>query len=691
MKQTNRLKKPERNKQSKRNTQIRRGKQLSLEKETTVREMPKIRTIKPEFFIHEGLFDAEFDYRLPLRVAFMGLITCCDRLGRFRWQPRRLKLHTVPYDPVDMNQVLDALVERGFIVKYNYESEWYGFIPSFLSHQKVSQHEAESILPKPESSHAFQIKTPSVNLGVNDHQPGRETHSVSQFVDPLRKISVQKHEDQDEMDERFRLKNEISDLNFHKTSARRSSSKTSDTLFYTEPMNQLSEEFNENNGLQADFEATNKVNFAGKFNKISARKHQNQDEKSEQLVLKNEILDPRYQKLSTEISLLEISFVCELGDLLSEKTDQESEKAEDFGLKNGALELYFYETAVEPKTDASFCRDPLHLAPEKHSKNNEMSIDLGVANKTHSLDQLLDRLNKISARKHENQSEKSEQLVLKNEILDHRYQKLSTENSSLENEIFLQQSENQDQKDTDLEVKIRPFDKHFGEPSTEPLFLHQSDPLFQAASISSLPEKFNKNNEVPINSRLIKPNCVDEKNFISAHTQGKEGKGMEWKGIERKGIEENGIEGDRIERKRREGKALVVAPEARPCSASNPIQQIFEHWKTVMRHPNAKLDPKRRKLIAKALKFGYEAKQLCQAIEGCSFTPHNMGDNEQHQRYDGLHVILRDADQIDRFMRNYQAPPHRLTEAERRTVSNMQVVQEWIREKQQEGWHNASL
>jgi hypothetical protein len=53
--------------------------------------MGRIRTIRPDFFLHDGLFDLESNSRLPLRLAFAGLWTQCDREGRFKWRPRRLK------------------------------------------------------------------------------------------------------------------------------------------------------------------------------------------------------------------------------------------------------------------------------------------------------------------------------------------------------------------------------------------------------------------------------------------------------------------------------------------------------------------------------------------------------------------------------------------------------------------------
>ena len=78
----------------------------------------RIRTIKPEFFTHEALFEAELEFGLPLRIAFVGLWCCADREGRFKWEPRRLGVQILPYDQCDFSRVLDALLTRGFIVKY---------------------------------------------------------------------------------------------------------------------------------------------------------------------------------------------------------------------------------------------------------------------------------------------------------------------------------------------------------------------------------------------------------------------------------------------------------------------------------------------------------------------------------------------------------------------------------------------
>lgn len=96
-------------------------------------------------------------------------------------------------------------------------------------------------------------------------------------------------------------------------------------------------------------------------------------------------------------------------------------------------------------------------------------------------------------------------------------------------------------------------------------------------------------------------------------------------------------------------------PQAGPYTEE--IKDIFTYWKTVLQHPRANLDDKRKALIRSKLKSGYSVDDLKAAIIGCSNTPHNMGDNDRGQKYDSIELILRDSGQIDRFMGNSTAPP----------------------------------
>jgi hypothetical protein len=111
--------------------------------------MGRIRTIKPEFFRHEDLYELEKATKLPIRLAYAGLWTCCDREGRFKWRPRSLKVEVLPYDECDFSRVLDALATRGFIVKYRVAEEDFGYVPSFQAHQCINNREASSTIPDP--------------------------------------------------------------------------------------------------------------------------------------------------------------------------------------------------------------------------------------------------------------------------------------------------------------------------------------------------------------------------------------------------------------------------------------------------------------------------------------------------------------------------------------------------------------
>lgn len=97
----------------------------------------------------------------------------------------------------------------------------------------------------------------------------------------------------------------------------------------------------------------------------------------------------------------------------------------------------------------------------------------------------------------------------------------------------------------------------------------------------------------------------------------------------------------------------MSAPKAPtvPASAAAPAEvvQVFAHWQQVMSSPRSLLDDKRRKLIRNALKTGYTPEQLQRAIDGCAKSDWHMGNNDRRAKYNGLDLILRNAEQIDKF------------------------------------------
>ena len=107
----------------------------------------RIRTVKPEFFVHAEIADLERETGLPIRLAFIGLWCAADRDGRFKWDARRLGVQILPYDAVDFEAIMEALASHGFIEKYEVDGRTYGWVPSFSRHQVINNREPDSSLP----------------------------------------------------------------------------------------------------------------------------------------------------------------------------------------------------------------------------------------------------------------------------------------------------------------------------------------------------------------------------------------------------------------------------------------------------------------------------------------------------------------------------------------------------------------
>lgn len=115
--------------------------------------MSRIRTIKPEFFRHEGLQDIEVaNPGSYVMLVFAGLWLVADREGRFEWRPRRLKLDVLPFLDFDMERTLNILDDSGLVLKYEHSGETYGAIMSWDRHQIVGRDEPPSEIPAPDGS-----------------------------------------------------------------------------------------------------------------------------------------------------------------------------------------------------------------------------------------------------------------------------------------------------------------------------------------------------------------------------------------------------------------------------------------------------------------------------------------------------------------------------------------------------------
>ncbi len=99
--------------------------------------MPRIRSIKPQFWLDEKLGKIPRDARL----LYIGLWNLSDDQGVFEWRPERIKIQLFPYDTDVTNANLETwltlLVDIGDVVKFQNGSDNFGYIPTFLKHQEI--------------------------------------------------------------------------------------------------------------------------------------------------------------------------------------------------------------------------------------------------------------------------------------------------------------------------------------------------------------------------------------------------------------------------------------------------------------------------------------------------------------------------------------------------------------------------
>ncbi len=129
--------------------------------------MARMRTLKAGFFTNEELAACS-----PLaRLLFAGLWVIADRDGRLEDRPRRIRAELLPYDEVDVDELLDELDGAGFIRRYEIAgSGRFIWIVKFRKHQRPSAREVPSVIPV----------HPDHVLGNAEAEP-RETQAIMPF------------------------------------------------------------------------------------------------------------------------------------------------------------------------------------------------------------------------------------------------------------------------------------------------------------------------------------------------------------------------------------------------------------------------------------------------------------------------------------------------------------------------------
>lgn len=118
--------------------------------------MARSRNIKPGFFENDLLAELS-----PLgRLLFIGLWTIADREGRFEDRPKKIKAQILPYDDGNVDELLNGLAERGFILRYCVDGMRFIQVQNWSKHQQPHIKEVPSLIPAPDKHGASTVQEP---------------------------------------------------------------------------------------------------------------------------------------------------------------------------------------------------------------------------------------------------------------------------------------------------------------------------------------------------------------------------------------------------------------------------------------------------------------------------------------------------------------------------------------------------
>lgn len=204
-----------------------------------------------------------------------------------------------------------------------------------------------------------------------------------------------------------------------------------------------------------------------------------------------------------------------------------------------------------------------------------------------------------------------------------------------------------------LKMKIFPADNVDCKPLLQELITHGLLTEYSVSGNSYLNIKgFIKHQVINRPSKSNIPDIQFNDNSVSTHGVFSDGSLTEGKGMD------SGMEGI--------APAASVSPSAQPVGNNKSVEvlkskplktvdnstgyEVFEHWQTVMNHSKAVFNDKAKTLIKNRFAEGFTVDSLKTAISGCAKSPHHMGENDSKTVYDSLELILRNGENVNRFM-----------------------------------------
>ena len=97
--------------------------------------MPRIRTIKPEFWTDEKVGECS----IPARLLFIATWNIADDRGNLERSTKQLKVQVFPYDTVDVDKLVRELLKLSLLTEYEVEGKLFLHINGFHKHQKIDR------------------------------------------------------------------------------------------------------------------------------------------------------------------------------------------------------------------------------------------------------------------------------------------------------------------------------------------------------------------------------------------------------------------------------------------------------------------------------------------------------------------------------------------------------------------------
>ncbi len=129
--------------------------------------MARSRNIKPGFFLNDTLAEVP-----PLaRLLFIALWTIADRAGRLDDRPLKIKAQCLPYDQADVDELLQCLALRGFLVRYSVAGLRFIQIVNWDKHQDPHCKEKASDIPAPPEHGASTVQAQDKHGSSTEEAP----------------------------------------------------------------------------------------------------------------------------------------------------------------------------------------------------------------------------------------------------------------------------------------------------------------------------------------------------------------------------------------------------------------------------------------------------------------------------------------------------------------------------------------